>query len=137
MDKKLIHICEVCGKTETLTPEEAFNEGWDYPPRMGGFGIVGPRTCGVCPINLTVWWALVSEKVRIKRIIEPRTQFVRYETPLCTYCFSYSALSIIYMIMNNTGIKYGWVIAFVTYILIYFLGMYRRYEKKRELYLCS
>ena len=35
MDKKLIHICEVCGKTEILTPEEAFNEGWDYPPRMG------------------------------------------------------------------------------------------------------
>ena len=33
MDKKLIHICEVCGKTEILTPEEAFNEGWDYPPR--------------------------------------------------------------------------------------------------------
>ena len=40
MDKKLIHICEVCGKTEILTPEEAFNEGWDYPPRMGDFGIV-------------------------------------------------------------------------------------------------
>ena len=38
MDKKLIHICEVCGKTEILTPEEAFNEGWDYLPRMGGFG---------------------------------------------------------------------------------------------------
>ena len=29
MDKKLIHICEVCGKTEILTPEEAVNEGWD------------------------------------------------------------------------------------------------------------
>ena len=41
MAKKLIHICEVCGKTEILTPEEAFNDGWDYPPRMGGFGIVG------------------------------------------------------------------------------------------------
>ena len=54
MARKLIHICEVCGKTELLTPEEAFNEGWDYPPRMGGFGIVGPRTCGDCPINLTV-----------------------------------------------------------------------------------
>ena len=40
MAKKLIHICEVCGKTEILTPEEAFNEGWDYPPRMGDFGIV-------------------------------------------------------------------------------------------------
>ena len=48
MDKKLIHICEVCGKTEILTPKEAFNEGWDYPPRMGGFGIAGPRTCGDC-----------------------------------------------------------------------------------------
>lgn len=32
MDKKLIHICEVCGKTVILTLEEAFNEGWDYPP---------------------------------------------------------------------------------------------------------
>ena len=39
MDRKLIHICEVCGKTEMLTPAEAFNDGWDYPPRMGGFGI--------------------------------------------------------------------------------------------------
>jgi len=23
MEKKLIHICEVCGKTEIMTPEEA------------------------------------------------------------------------------------------------------------------
>lgn len=81
--------------------------------------------------NIRKWKILAS----IKRIIEPRTQFVRYETPLCTYCFSYTALSIIYMIMNNAGIKYGWVIAFVTYILIYFLGMYRRYEKN-ESYIC-
>ena len=65
MDKKLIHICEVCGKTKILTPEEAFNEGWDYPPRMGSFGIVSPRTCGNCPIYLTMWWALVSEKKNI------------------------------------------------------------------------
>ena len=26
MAKKLIHICEVCGKTEILTPEESLNE---------------------------------------------------------------------------------------------------------------
>lgn len=37
MVKKLIHICEVCGKTEIMTPEKAFNEGWDYPPKMGVF----------------------------------------------------------------------------------------------------
>ena len=54
---------------------------------------------------------------------------VRYETPLCTYCFSYTAVSIIYMLLDSTGVKYGWVIAFVIYILIYFVGMYRRYKE--------
>ena len=29
------HICEVCGVEEILTPGDAFNLGWDYPPRMG------------------------------------------------------------------------------------------------------
>ncbi len=62
MEQKLIHICEVCGKTEIMTSDEAFEKGWDYPPKMGAFGIVSPRTCGDCAINLTVWWALVSEK---------------------------------------------------------------------------
>ena len=77
MAKKLIHICEVCGKTEILTPEEAFNEGWDYPPRMGGFGIVGPRTCGDCPINLTVWWALVSEKKAVSELSQKQIETIK------------------------------------------------------------
>ena len=75
--KKLIHICEVCGKTEILTPEAAFNEGWDYPPRMGGFGIVGPRTCGDCPINLTVWWALVSEKKAVSELSQKQIETIK------------------------------------------------------------
>lgn len=77
MDKKLIHICEVCGKTEILTPEEAFNEGWDYPPRMGDLGIVGPRTCGDCPINLTVWWALVVEKKRVSELSQQQKETIK------------------------------------------------------------
>ena len=77
MAKKLIHICEVCGKTEILTPEEAFNEGWDYPPRMGDFGIVGPRTCGDCPINLTVWWALVSEKKSVSELSQKQRETIK------------------------------------------------------------
>ena len=36
----LRHVCEVCGTEETLTEEEAFEKGWDYPPRMGTFGVV-------------------------------------------------------------------------------------------------
>ena len=77
MAKKLIHICEVCGKTEILTLEEVFNEGWDYPPRMGGFGIVGPRTCGDCPINLTVWWALVSEKKSVSELSQQQKETIK------------------------------------------------------------
>ncbi len=57
----LVHVCEVCGKTEVLTPSEAFNAGWDYPPRMGMFGVVSPRTCGNCNMMQTIWWALTVE----------------------------------------------------------------------------
>ncbi|MCJ0907526.1 hypothetical protein MTX36_29455, partial [Rhodococcus sp. ARC_M6] len=52
------HVCEVCGIDEILTPEAAFEAGWDYPPRMGQFGVISPRTCGHCGMNETVWWAL-------------------------------------------------------------------------------
>lgn len=40
--QKYKHICEVCGRCEILTPEEAFQAGWDYPPRMGFFGVLSP-----------------------------------------------------------------------------------------------
>lgn len=55
------HICEVCGVEEILTPGDAFELGWDYPPRMGQFGVVGPRCCPRCPNVKTVWWALVID----------------------------------------------------------------------------
>lgn len=58
---KLKHICEVCGREEILTPEEAYRAGWDYPPKMGMFGVVSQRTCPQCPINRTVWWKLAVE----------------------------------------------------------------------------
>ena len=61
MDKQR-YICEVCGKEEVLTPDEAFNEGWDYPPFIGEFGVVSPRTCPDCPMEKTAWAALVLEK---------------------------------------------------------------------------
>ena len=77
MDRKLIHVCEVCGKTEILTPEEAFNDGWDYPPKMGTFGIVGPRTCGDCPINLTAWWALMAEKKSLLELSQKQREVIK------------------------------------------------------------
>lgn len=56
------HYCEVCGKREHLTPEKAFKEGWDYPPKMCMFGVLSPRTCGNCSITDTVWWKLATDK---------------------------------------------------------------------------
>lgn len=56
------HYCEVCGKRELLTADEAFEQGWDYPPRMGKFGRLSPRTCGNCLITGTLWMKLYSGK---------------------------------------------------------------------------
>ncbi|MGV0675657.1 hypothetical protein ABQE62_05625 [Mycolicibacterium fortuitum] len=58
---RLRHVCEVCGKTEILTPAEAYEAGWDYPPKMGQFGVISPRTCPSCPTASTVWAALALD----------------------------------------------------------------------------
>jgi len=60
---KLRHVCEVCGTNKILTPSEAYEQGWDYPPRMGTFGVIGPRTCGTCSTQDTVWAALMLKGI--------------------------------------------------------------------------
>ena len=50
------YICEVCDVTEELEPDGAFNSGWDYPPFMGAWGVVGARTCPSCTIDKTAWF---------------------------------------------------------------------------------
>lgn len=52
------HYCEVCGKKEFITAQEAFKTGWDYPPDMGVFGLLGPRTCGGCLLKDTLFWKI-------------------------------------------------------------------------------
>ena len=85
LDGLLLHICEVCGRTEVLTPQEAFDKGWDYPPMMGRFGVVSPRTCPNCLMVDTAWAAMVlhgkslneltdRQKKAVERIIgEPKS----------------------------------------------------------------
>jgi len=53
-DLLLYHICEVCNKVELLTSKEGFYLGWDYPPRLGVFGIISPRTCADCEVENTL-----------------------------------------------------------------------------------
>ena len=67
---KLKHVCEVCGKEEILTPDEAFDQGWDYPPRMGTFGIISPRTCCNCAMIDTVWWKLTCLGMKVSDLSE-------------------------------------------------------------------
>lgn len=65
---------------------------------------------------------------KFEGFIKPKDMYMRYETPLCTYCFSFSALSIIMAILNSLGTRYVYVIAILFYITVYFVGMYRRYR---------
>ncbi len=64
MNGKLLHVCEVCGRTEILTPQEAFDMGWDYPPTMGSFGIISPRTCPDCMMMDTVWASITLKGIK-------------------------------------------------------------------------
>jgi hypothetical protein len=54
------HYCEVCGKKEFITADEAFNGGWDYPPQIGSFGMLSPRTCGDCTMENTLYMKINS-----------------------------------------------------------------------------
>lgn len=51
--------CETCGRKDTLTEKEAFDAGWDYPPFIGIWGVLSPRTCGNCMIDTTAYWAVI------------------------------------------------------------------------------
>lgn len=58
----LLHICENCNKQEVLTSEDGYKQGWDYPPKMGAFKVISPRTCGNCGIQTTLWWEITCNK---------------------------------------------------------------------------
>jgi hypothetical protein len=76
------YLCEVCGKRETLTEDVAYTTGWDYPPFIGLWGVVSPRTCPDCGIEGTAYWHVLREgtenipanhMVTIQRIMAERT----------------------------------------------------------------
>lgn len=71
----LLHfICEVCGTHKILQIDQAYNKGWDYPPRLGKYKTISPRTCGECPITGTLWWAMNMEGKKIDELNERQLQ---------------------------------------------------------------
>lgn len=97
--------------------------GYLYDSIMGNWGVtVGKWTANKIP-------QVRNNKIIKKfwKLIEPREMYLRYETPLCTYCFSYSAILILSTFVSS---KYGftkqYMIASCVYLIFYFVGMLRR-----------
>ncbi len=67
------HYCEVCGKKVFCTAQQAFHAGWDYPPKMGKFGLLGARTCGDCQLKDTLYWKVLQQEIPlvIKSLLTP------------------------------------------------------------------
>lgn len=59
------HYCESCGAKIYCTAQDAFDNGWDYPPRIGTFGVLGPRTCGNCTMIDTLYLKVMKQKIPI------------------------------------------------------------------------
>ena len=72
--EQIEHWCEVCGVTALLTSADGVDAGWDFPPHMGAWGVVSPRTCGNCTIDKTLWWALTTEKLSIDDLVPEQRQ---------------------------------------------------------------
>lgn len=70
VDEPLLHWCEVCGVEVYLKPSDAFDAGWDFPPVMGRFGVINPRTCPNCRITETAWWALAMRSTTLEELEE-------------------------------------------------------------------
>lgn len=69
---------------------------------------------------------------KIWGVIEEKDLYLRYETPLFAFCFSYMA---VYIIALFLPIRVGtYVIASFIYLLCYFIGMARRCYGKKEYY---
>lgn len=54
--------CEVCGLKQELSEAVAYESGWDYPPFVGAWGIISPRTCPNCVMTDTAWWWIMHNR---------------------------------------------------------------------------
>lgn len=70
--------------------------------------------------------------LRIIECIEPKQSYARYETPIFSFCFSYSAIILIYILFSAFKAKYAFVYSYAIYILLFFVGMRRKYEDEEK-----
>ena len=64
--------------------------------------------------------------------IQIKELYLRYETPLFAYCFSYTAISMLaYILPNENGMI---IVASALYVLFYFVGMARKCGSNEQYY---
>ncbi len=74
--RKFWHYCEVCQKKELLTAAEAYSKGWDYPPSIGVFGVLSPRTCGSCSMADTIYMKLLTGEIQMNNLTEKQMETI-------------------------------------------------------------
>lgn len=74
--RRFWHYCEVCSKKELLTAKEAYNLGWDYPPSIGLFGVLSPRTCGSCSMADTIYMKLLTGEIKMSNLTEKQIETI-------------------------------------------------------------
>lgn len=70
---------------------------------------------------------------KLWRKIQPKELYLRYETPLFTYCFSYTAISLLALVLPNEN-GMGIIVASALYLLFYFVGMARKCGRNEQYY---
>ncbi len=80
-------------------------------------------------IRMKIKNCVVNYMKRVAESIRPRNTYIRYETPLFPFCFSYFAIVLIISVIQ---IELEWYYAYlcgtIVFLLIYFIGMRRCYN---------
>ncbi len=71
--------------------------------------------------------------IKLWNKIQIKDLYLRYETPLVTYCLSYTAISLIVLILPYKNIM-SFFVASAVYLLLYFIGMYRKCGYNEQYY---
>ena len=75
----------------------------------------------------------ISIVKKLWKKIQPKELYLRYETPLFTYCFSYTAISLLALVLPNEN-GMGIIVASALYLLFYFVGMARKCGRNEQYY---
>lgn len=83
--------------------------------------------CKIPKLKKVFWLKNLWKKIQLKEM------YLRYETPLFTYCFSYTAISFIAIALPIQN-RFGIIFASALYLVFYFAGMSRKCGNDEQYY---